>query len=138
METNTIYAKIAWCDKNYCAIADDTLDGAVIVTDRTFEGVKKAFAEALRFHIDGMISDGDDVPAWMADGQYEIAYRLDASAVLKNAQNYTTLSAISRKTGINERLLYQYANDMKRPRPAQRERIMSGIRSIGRELMSMS
>ena len=46
-------------------------------------------------------------------------------------------AALSRVTGINQRLLSHYANGLRNPRPAQRQRIVDGVHEIGRELLSV-
>ena len=50
---------------------------------------------------------------------------------------YASLAALSRATGINQRLLSHYANGLRHPRPGQRQRIVDGVHSIGRELLSV-
>jgi hypothetical protein len=49
----------------------------------------------------------------------------------------TTIAAISRATGINERLLSHYANGIKRPSAKQRQKIIDGIHLIGKSLMNI-
>jgi hypothetical protein len=50
---------------------------------------------------------------------------------------YASIAAISRASGINQHQLSHYANGIKKPRPAQRRRILDGIHKIGRELMAV-
>ena len=40
----------------------------------TFEELQKKAAETLRFHVKGMLEDGDDVPQWLVDGDYDFEY----------------------------------------------------------------
>ena len=84
-----------------------------------------------------MVEDGDQVPEWLASGDYEIVYTLSASALLRNAEFFTTMAAISRATGINQKLLSHYANALKIPRPAQRQRIVDGLHMIGRQFLAV-
>jgi len=44
---------------------------------------------------------------------------------------------LARVTGINGRLLGHYATGRRNPRPAQRQRIIDGIRKIGAELSNV-
>ncbi len=133
----TIKVNIGWCNKNYCASVGEEVPGAVVATDKTFDGIKKAVAEAVAFHVEGMQLDGDDVPAWLANGDYQFEWVLEASALLRNCERYTSIAAISRATGINEQLLSHYANGLKVPRRQQRERIVEGLHKIGREFLSV-
>ncbi len=133
----TINAKIGFSGKNYscgCGIADV---GAVIATSKTLDGVKKEFESALDFHIEGMLLDGCDIPRWLKDKDYEIEYELNAGALIRQAEEFTTMAAISRATGINQKLLSHYANGTKEARPRQRERIVEGLHRIGRACMEM-
>lgn len=66
------------CAKNLAASLSGNVPGAVVVTARTFDELKKAVAESLRFHVEGMLADGDDVPVWLAKGDYEFEWIKDA------------------------------------------------------------
>jgi predicted RNase H-like HicB family nuclease len=135
MEKIKVY--IDWMDKNYGATVDESVPGSVVATDKTFEGIKEAIASALSFHIEGMIKDGDDVPSWLANGDYTFEYILSVSALLQKIEKFTSLAAVSRVSGINEQLLSHYATGLKKPRDKQRERIISGIHKIGEEFLSV-
>ena len=133
----TIKVTIGWCEKNYAASVDEQVPGAVVATDKTFEGIKKAIAEAVVFHVEGMQADGDNVPDWLSNGEYQFEWILETSALLRNCEKYTSIAAISRATGINEQQLSHYANGIKKPRPQQRERIVNGLHKIGHEFLSV-
>lgn len=133
----TIKVYIEWCNKNYGATVDEQVPGAVVVTDKTFEGIKKAVAETVAFHVEGMQADGDVVPEWLAKGDYQFEWVLEVSALLRSCEKYTSIAAISRATGINEQQLSHYANGLKKPRLQQRERIVEGLHKIGREFLSV-
>jgi predicted RNase H-like HicB family nuclease len=135
MENIKVY--IDWMDKNFGATVSDIVPGAVVATDKTFEGIKDAIASALSFHIEGMIKDGDDVPSWLANGEYTLDFVLSISALLHKIEKYTSLAAVSRASGINEQLLSHYATGLKKPREKQRERIILGIHKIGEEFINI-
>lgn len=132
-----IKALISWAEKNYSGGWGFEGVGVILCTDKTLDGIKKAFKEALEFHVESMIEDGDEVPEWLASKDYEIEYVLDSAAMLRQAEEYTTLAAISRVTGIHQKLLSHYANGLKKPRPAQRQRIIDGLHQIGRQLSAV-
>lgn len=111
--------------------------GAIIVTSRTLESFKKDFEEALTFQIEGMIEDGLDIPAFLANGEYKIEYDLETAALLREAESFTTMAALSRTTGINAKLLSHYANGLKKPRKEQRRRIVEGLHAIGRRALAL-
>ncbi|MDR2773357.1 MAG: CopG family transcriptional regulator [Tannerella sp.] len=129
---------ISWYGKNYCAsLAADMIGGVVVSTNKTLEGVKKSFAEALQFHIEGRTQDEDVLPEFIRSGEYELNYIKNTSALLHSLDGTLTRSAIARATGINERQIGHYASGHRTPRPKQRQKIIDGIHSISRELASV-
>ena len=73
---------VDWVDKNFGATLEDKVPGAVVATNKTFEGIKNAIASALSFHIKGMMKDEEEVPSWLVNGEYVFEYVLTASAQL--------------------------------------------------------
>ena len=133
-----IQVKIGWSGKNYSCVSEDAvLNGIIIVTNKTLEGLKKDFQESLQFHIEGCILGGEQLPEWLISGQYEINYILETSALLHSLDGVLTRSAIARVSGINERQIGHYASGHRTPRPQQREKIINGIHAISRELASV-
>ena len=133
----TIKVEIYWTDKNYCCAWALEGFGAVTCTSKTLEGLKSEFADALRFQIEEMVNDGEEVPSWLAKGEYEIDFVLAVSALLRQAEQFTTMAAISRATGINQKLLSNYASCVKIPRAPQRKRIVDGLHAIGRSFLAV-
>jgi len=129
---------VEWSKKNFCAAFDDTVPGSVVFTAKDILELKKEAVETLRFHVEGMLADGDEVPQWLVDGDYLLEYHYRNTAALIHAcEPYATIAALSRVTGINQRQLSHYANGVRRPRPAQRQRIVEGFHTIGKELLSV-
>ncbi len=133
-----IKVNVAWCDKNFGATLGDNVPGAVALTAKTYDELQREVPETLRFHIDGMLADGDSVPQWLADGDYEFEYNLmDVATMLRAYEPFISLATLSRASGINPQLLSHYANGSKKPRPQQRQRIVDGIHKIGRQLLAV-
>ncbi len=132
MEMKRMIINIDWTDKNFCAAPDDGRL-ACVATGKTLEEVQRNILDAVRFHIEGMLSDGEPVPAdyleaWVPE------YHLTTRAQLRYADAYITRKALARETGINEQQLSHYANGWKSPRPETRLRILAGIESISKRL----
>lgn len=127
---------VDYTDKNYSAMTAD-VGGVVIVTDRTLEGLEKSFKESFEFHIEGCLSDGDDLPEWVVNGDYEIEYEYSTSALLQKFDGVLTRSALSRVTGINERQLGHYATGHRKPRKEQREKIIKGFHKLAKEFQEV-
>lgn len=133
-----IKVSIAWEEKNYSAVCEDKdINGIVVVTDKNIDNLKDSVKEALSLHIQGCIEDGDDLPQYLVDGNYELEFDFLISALLHKYDKILTRSALSRVTGINEKQLGHYMSGYRKPRPDKREQILAGIRSIGRELASV-
>lgn len=132
-----IKVEVNWSEKNFCGGWGFEGVGAIMCTNKTLEGLKKDFEETLSFHIEAMKEDGEALPEWLVNGDYRIEYSLSTSALLREAETYTTMAAISRVTGINQKLLSHYANAIKTPRAAQRQRIVDGLHTIGRQFLSV-
>ena len=129
---------VEWAEKNFSANIGDNVPGAVVIAAKDINELKKEVEETLRFHVEGMLADGDEVPQWLAKGEYKIEYSyVSVAALIHACEPYTTIAALSRVTDINQRQLSHYANGIRNPRPEQRQRIIDGIHEIGKELMSV-
>lgn len=132
-----IIVNVSWCEKNFGASLSENVPGAVVITAKTYDELVDEVLSTLEFHIKGMVADGDDIPDWLRNGDYELEYHLDAAALLQMCSPYASIAAISRVSGINQHQLSHYANGLKKPRSAQRKRIVEGLHKIGRELIAV-
>jgi predicted RNase H-like HicB family nuclease len=127
-----IIVSVDWCGKNYAAyISDVRIGGVVLATGKTFEDLQKDAEEGIRTHIEGCLLDNDPIPETIQRGEYVLEFEKRMSAILHEAQQYTTLTALSRITGIKHAQLSHYANAVSQPRPTQRARILDGLHKIG-------
>lgn len=67
---------VAKCGTNYAASMSDNVPGAVVLTADTYEELRQKAPEVLKFHVDGMIADGDAVPDWLRNGDYKFKYNI--------------------------------------------------------------
>lgn len=132
-----VIVNVEWCNKNFGAVVGDNVPGCVVATAKSYDELQRNITESLRWHIEGMKEDGDDVPQWLAEGDYELEWHLETSALIRCSEEYTTIAAISHASGVNQHQLSHYANGIKKARPQQRERIVAGIHKIGKELMAI-
>lgn len=138
MEKQMMKVDVTWTDDNFgCAWSDDVA-GTVVVTAKTLDKLKADFEESLRMHIEGCLMDGDVLPEYLVIGDYTVEYVLNTAALLRDAEEYTTMAAISRASGINQKQLSHYASGLKHPRPLQVERIKEGLHRIGTQLLALS
>ena len=133
-----IKVKIGWSGNNFsCVTENEALNGIIIVTNKTIDGLKKDLVSSLQFHIRSCIKDGDNLPEWLKNREYQLDYNLETSALLHSLDDIISRKAISRATGINQMQISHYASGRITPRPKQRERIIKGIHAISRELASV-
>ena len=117
---------ITWSGDNYCAGTGE-LEGVIMATSKTIDGVKKEFEDAFEFHIE----DNDSID------NYELKYQLQTSALLHKLDGFLTRAALSRVTGINEKQLSHYMTGFRNPRQKQRDKIIEGIHKIGNEFINV-
>ena len=127
-----VFVTVELTDNNYSAYLE-ALPGCVS-TGKTFEELKKNISEAVEFHIEGMLEDGDEIPF---DMQYELAYKFDAESLLQHYNGILTNSSLERLTGINQRQLQRYASGTSKPREEQTAKITTALHSLGRELLAV-
>ena len=69
-----IIVDVAGCDRNYGGSLGSNVPGAVVLTAPTFEALQKEAKESLEFHVGGLVENGEDVPEWLKNGDYEFEY----------------------------------------------------------------
>ncbi len=130
-----IIAKIGYTEHNYSGVIE--LPNEVIaVTNKTLEGIKKDFAETLEFSKQTYIEDNEPLPECL-QGDYELDFQLEVSALLQSLSGVLTRSALARVTGINEKQLGHYMTGHRKPRADKRRKIIDGIHQIGQQFISV-
>ncbi|MDR1897268.1 MAG: type II toxin-antitoxin system HicB family antitoxin [Prevotellaceae bacterium] len=103
----------------------------------TVEEAKENAAEALAGYIKVLNNHGKPLPEAL-QGEYELIFKFDTSTILEYVTDWVTQKALANATGINVTQINHYATRRAKPRPQQREKIVSGLHKIGRELLSVS
>lgn len=137
MANHKLKVDVSWTGNNFCCAWSDEDAGSVVATSKTLPKLKEDFEQSLKWHIEGCTEDGDNLPEYLVSGDYDVEYVLDTAALLRDAETYTTMAAISRASGINQKQLSHYANGVKQPRPVQRARILAGLQLIGTQLLAL-
>ena len=133
-----IRVDVSWCENKFSASLGDIVSGASVLKADTFVELQIEVKESLDSHFKGMVADGNEAPRWIVKNEYEIEYKfLDATSLLNAYSTYISLAVISRVSGINQNLLSQYANGLKKARPNQMKRIAEAIHIIGKELVAV-
>lgn len=132
-----INVQIGWSGKNFSALLKDDMNGMVIATHKTLEGVKKEIESAFDFHIEGLLEDGDKVPDFIQKNNFEFNFELLASALLKVLDGTLTRSTLARITNINQRQLGHYIQGKREARKQTRDRIIIGVKELGNELLNV-
>ena len=71
-----VIVDVAWCDRNYGGSLGSNVPGAVVFTAPNFDALQKEAKESLEFHIEGLMENGEDVPEWLKNGDYEFEYNI--------------------------------------------------------------
>lgn len=67
-------------------------------------------------------------------GEYEIEWRYDTESFMYYYGSLMSLSGMERITGINQKQLWAYMHGRRKPRQAQRERIIKAMHDFAKEL----
>jgi len=121
-------------EDNYSAYIP-ALDGCIATGD-TLDQVKKQIQEALEFHLEGMKEEGLDIPEEFQN-KYNLVYQIDFESLFDWFSGVLTKSGVAKLTGMNQSLLSQYANGIKKPSTKQSKKIEKAIHSFGEELLSI-
>src|SRR5699024_1498078 len=129
-----VLVEVSFVGHNFCAYVPE-LPGCISTGD-TPETLKLGIKEAIEFHVESSLEDDDPIPDKFK-GNYELAYRFDTQSLLKYYEGIFTKSALERITGINQRQLSHYANDVKKPRPITKKKIEAALHNLGKELLAV-
>lgn len=133
IEMEKIKAKIEWCGDNYSCIIEDVF-GIVLITHKTLEGLKKETKKSLKFHIEGLLEDGDPVPDYLINEKYDIEFELQTSAILKQLDGLVTRAALSKASSINERQLGHYFQGKKKAKKVTLQKVIKGVIKIQNDI----
>ncbi len=131
-----INVTIDWTETNFSATTAD-INGAVIVTNKEFDKLLREFKDAFDFHIEGSIEDGDELPQWVVEGDYEFEYLYTTAALLHKYDGILSRAGIARITGINEKQIGHYASGHRTPRPGTRKKIVDAMHELGNDFISV-
>ena len=128
-----IRVEVSWIDNKFFISFTEFLKGT-----NTFVELQKVVEEYFNSIIKGMVANDTEAPRWFVNKQYEFEYQfLDVTSLLKTYSSYISLAVISRASGINQSMLSQYANGLKKASTSQQKRIADAIHKIGKDLMAV-
>ena len=131
-----ISVTIDWTGDNFSATTAD-VNGAVIVTHKNFDKLLKEFEDAFDFHIESSVEDGDELPQWVVNGDYEFEYHYTTAALLHKYDGIISRAGIARISGIHEKQIGHYASGHRKPRPATRQKIINAMHKLGEDFISV-
>ena len=103
----------------------------------TVESAKKDAENVIKFYIECLNDANESVPEILT-GEYELVFEFDVEALLKYIDGTVTKRAIAKASGINAVQLTHYSSGLKKPRKAQRDKIISGLHKIANDLLAVS
>jgi predicted RNase H-like HicB family nuclease len=78
----------------------------------------------------------ENIPS-ILKGDYELIYKFDAQSFLNYYKGIFTNAALERLTGIKQKQIQHYATGLKKPKPAQMQKIQNALHQLGNELISV-
>ncbi len=103
----------------------------------TIEEAKEDMQAQIDFYVEYCKEEGKAYPDWL-DEKYRIEYQLDVPSILQYYEGVITPAALGRLSGINPKQIWSYAHGKSKPRPAQLEKIQTGLRKLAAELSAIS
>lgn len=70
-------------------------------------------------------------------GEYEFVFRYDVPSLVSAYKGILTPPVLESLSGVNQKLIHQYMSGVKKPRPAQRQRIEDALHEFGRKLLAV-
>lgn len=98
-------------------------------------GVGETVQEAKRSMLDGLGLQQE--LGNLSVQEYLIDYHFDVVSLLNYFKGILTNAAFERLTGINQLQMSHYANGLKKPRKAQRQKIEKALHQLGEDLRSI-
>ncbi len=131
---NQVLVEIEYSGNNFSAYVSE-LPGCVSVADTPKE-MEESIKEAISFHVEGSLEDGDSVPDKFR-GQYELAFQFDTQGLLHYYKGIFQNAALERITGIHQKQLAHYASGLRKPRPETAKKIENALHRLGEELLAV-
>lgn len=131
---NKVIVEISYSGRNFGAHIP-LLPGCV-ATGENPEVIRKNIKDAIKFHVESALEDGDEIPA-LFKNNYELAYKFDAESVLNYYKGIFTNAAFERITGINQKQIQHYSTGHRKPRMAQVKKIEIALHKLGSELLAV-
>lgn len=121
-------------DNNYSAYLPD-LDGCV-ATGATVQETRRNLLEAVEFHLEGMKDEGLEIPEALTS-EYEFEFKVDIQSLFEWFSGILTKAGLAKLTGMNQSLISQYANGIKKPSEKQTNKIQNAIHGFGEDLLQV-
>jgi predicted RNase H-like HicB family nuclease len=103
-----------------------------ITFGNSLDEIKENIREAITLQLEGMKEDGEEIPFNLQE-DFNIELKLDVAQVFNLYQSINS-TGFAKRIGMNQSLLSQYVNGIKKPSEKQARRILEGVVNFGREL----
>ena len=101
------------------------------------EAAKADAYKVLELYTSTLNKNGDPLPKILQNGN-ELDFEFDVESLLKHIEGIVTKTALAKASGINPVQLSHYSSGLKKPRKAQKEKILNGLNKLGEELRFVS
>ncbi|HEC44540.1 MAG TPA: type II toxin-antitoxin system HicB family antitoxin [Bacteroides sp.] len=121
-------------ENNYSAYITE-FEGC-IATGSTIQDTKENVYDAVAFHLEGMKNEQLEIPDTFK-GEFDFEFKIDVASLFEWFSGILTKSGLARLTGMNQSLISQYANGIKKPSTKQTAKIQEAIHGFGEELLEV-
>lgn len=135
MEKEKLTVIVEKTNTGYSAYVPE-IPGIVTAADN-FDELRDHIRELLEMFIETSRTWGDPVPA-ILEGEYTVEYKFDIRAFMQWMTRVMSQRGLSEIAEINETLISQYANGVKKPGPKQLKKIQKSIHRFADDLHSIS
>ena len=133
MKTITVIAEKT--NTGYSAYMTDV--PAVIAVGDTFSQLRDNVSEAVALYIEALREYGKEIPEVLAS-EYKLVYKFDVESFLEWLSGVMSQKGLSDIANMNQTLISQYAQGVKKPGPKQLKRIETALHKFADDLYAIS
>lgn len=131
----TVNVVVEKTNTGYSAYMPD-FPGVVSVGD-TFNELRNNIQEAIALYIETSIEFGDTIPEVLSM-EYQLSFRFEIQTLMEWLSKVMSQKGLSDIADMNESLVSQYANGIKKPGPKQLKRMEHALHRFADDLQAIS
>lgn len=135
VKMETVNVVVEKTNTGYSAYMPD-VPGFVSVGD-TFNELRNNIQEAITLYLETSQEFGDTIPEVLS-AEYQLSFRFEIQTLMEWLSKVMSQKGLSDIAGMNESLVSQYANGIKKPGPKQLKRMENALHQFADDLQAIS